>query len=157
MLKLYGIPGTVRADERKLKQIMYNLLSNAVKFTPDGGAVSVKAREIDCVVRPGLRSSDPGDLHIIKTRLDGAEAEGMKRVKGVELSVSDTGIGIRRKYQERIFNPFEQADGSSRRSYQGTGLGLSLTKNLVELHGGKIWVESEGDDRGSTFNFIIPV
>ena len=117
----------------------------------------MRAREVDCVVRPGLRSGDPEGLHIIETRLDGAEAEGMKRVKGVELSVSDTGIGIRREDQERIFNPFEQADGSSSRSYQGTGLGLSLTKNLVELHGGKISVESEGEGRGSTFRFIIPV
>ena len=84
-----GIPEVIRADERKLKQIMYNLLSNAVKFTPDGGAVSVRAREVDRVVRPGLRSGDPEGLHIIETRLDGAEAEGMKRVKDVKLSVSD--------------------------------------------------------------------
>ena len=56
----------------------------------------------------------------------------------------------------RIFNPFEQAEGTISRKYEGTGLGLSLTQKLVELHGGKIWAESEGEDRGSTFHFVIP-
>ena len=75
----------------------------------------------------------------------------------IEFSVSDTGIGIEEADQARIFEAFEQVDGSSSRRYQGTGLGLSLTKKLVELHGGKIWVESEGKNKGSTFLFIIPV
>ena len=74
---------------------------------------------------------------------------------GVEISVSDTGIGICPEDLERIFNPFEQVDVSKSRKYQGTGLGLSLTKRLVELHGGKIWVESEGEGKGATFNFTI--
>ena len=59
--------------------------------------------------------------------------------------------------QGPIFELFEQLDASSSKKYQGTGLGLSLTKSLVELHGGKIWVESEGEGKGSTFRFIIPV
>ncbi|WP_246327479.1 ATP-binding protein [Candidatus Competibacter phosphatis] len=74
----------------------------------------------------------------------------------IEFSISDTGIGIALEDQERIFSPFVQADGSSSRKYQGTGLGLSLTKKLVELHAGKIFVESEGKNKGSTFKFIIP-
>jgi len=152
-----GVPEVIRADERKLKQIMYNLLSNAVKFTPDGGSISVRARKVDCVVRSGRRSNDPEGMHFIETQRDGVAVEGMKHVEGVEFSVSDTGIGIHREIQKRIFNPFEQADGSLSRKYQGTGLGLSLTKNLVELHGGKVWVESEGEGRGSTFHFVIPV
>ena len=57
---------------------------------------------------------------------------------------------------ERIFAPFEQADNSTRRRYQGTGLGLSLTRKFVELHGGKIWAESEGEGKGSRFTFVIP-
>jgi signal transduction histidine kinase len=75
----------------------------------------------------------------------------------VEISVSDTGIGIGKEDQARIFNAFEQVDGSKTRSHEGTGLGLSLTQKLVELHGGKIWIESEGENKGSTFRFIIPI
>jgi PAS domain S-box-containing protein len=119
------VQSLIRADERKLKQVMYNLLSNAVKFTPDGGFVNVR-----------------GDL------LNGSS---------VRVSVMDTGVGIKAEDLERIFNPFEQADTSASRKYQGTGLGLTLAKKFVELHGGKIWAESEGEDKGSTFFFTIPV
>ncbi|MCX7920210.1 MAG: ATP-binding protein [bacterium] len=73
----------------------------------------------------------------------------------VQIAVQDTGIGIAKEDQERIFNEFEQVDGSRARKYEGTGLGLALTKRLVELHGGKIWVESELG-KGSTFIFTIP-
>jgi signal transduction histidine kinase len=72
------------------------------------------------------------------------------------ISVTDSGIGLERKDLDRIFEPFEQADGSSSRKYQGTGLGLSLTKKLVQLHGGSIWAESEGKGCGSTFHFVLP-
>lgn len=75
----------------------------------------------------------------------------------LEISVSDTGIGIEQEDIERIFNPFEQADSSKSKRYQGTGLGLSLTKRLVELHGGSIRAESEGEGKGSTFRVIIPL
>jgi signal transduction histidine kinase len=75
----------------------------------------------------------------------------------LEISVSDSGIGIAVEDQDRIFDAFEQVDSSASRRFQGTGLGLSLTRKLVELHGGKIWVESEGLNRGSSFRFIIPI
>jgi signal transduction histidine kinase len=83
--------------------------------------------------------------------------EHLQETHYIQVSVADTGIGIKHDDLDRIFNPFEQADGSSSRTYQGTGLGLSLTKNLVELHGGTIWVESEGVGQGATFSFVIPV
>jgi signal transduction histidine kinase len=157
------IPETIMADERKLKQILYNLLSNAVKFTPDGGKVLMIARMVDCVVRPGLRRDDPEDLQIIEDQIviedqiEPSISVETKCRKCVEFSVSDSGIGIKPEHQDKIFNPFEQIDGSSSREYQGTGLGLSLTKKFVELHGGKIWVESEGEGKGSTFSFTIPI
>ncbi len=79
----------------------------------------------------------------------------------LEVSVTDTGIGIEKEKQELIFQSFQQADASEVRSYQGTGLGLSITKHLVELHHGKIWVESDpaetNEDKGATFFFTLPL
>lgn len=122
----------ITADERKLRQIIYNLLGNAVKFTPDGGSVRIAAR----------------------LAADGGVAEAGKYV---EISVADTGIGIPLAEQERIFAPFVQADSGHARRYEGTGLGLALVRRLVELHGGRVWVRSEGEGRGSTFSFTLPV
>jgi len=68
-----------------------------------------------------------------------------------------TDIGLKEDDLERIFSPFEQVDNSASRKYQGRGLGLSLTKKLVEFHGGRIWVESVGEGKGSTFIFTIPL
>jgi CheY-like chemotaxis protein len=76
---------------------------------------------------------------------------------GVEVSVCDKGIGIHGDDRERIFREFEQVDGSYTRREQGTGLGLALCRSLVEMHGGRIWVESEGRGLGSTFSFILPL
>jgi signal transduction histidine kinase len=151
------IPETITVDERKMKQIVYNILSNAMKFTPDGGSVSLSAQMVDCVVRPGLRSGDPEGLDIISGGNGKGNSKDGKQKKCLQLSVADNGIGINPEDQSRIFDPFEQADGSSSRKYQGTGLGLPLTKKLVELHGGRMWVESEGIGKGATFSFIIPV
>ena len=119
------------ADEAKFKQIMYNLLSNAIKFTPDGGKVFVAA-----------------DIQ------NAINADKSQTSKCLRIAVSDTGIGIKANDQERIFKEFEQVDSSYGRQQQGTGLGLALTKRLVELHGGRIWLESEGvEGKGSTFTF----
>jgi signal transduction histidine kinase len=73
------------------------------------------------------------------------------------ISVSDTGIGIKLEDRERIFGAFEQLDSSYARRQQGTGLGLALARSLVELHGGRIWAESEGEGKGSKFTFAIPI
>ncbi len=72
------------------------------------------------------------------------------------IAVSDTGIGISKEEQDTLFKPFVQIDSSTSRKYQGTGLGLSLVKQFVEMHGGRVWIESE-PDRGSTFIFTIPI
>jgi signal transduction histidine kinase len=74
----------------------------------------------------------------------------------VLISVEDTGIGIGINDLERIFKPFEQADHPFNKTLPGTGLGLTLTRKLVQLHGGKIWAESPGENKGSRFNVIIP-
>jgi PAS domain S-box-containing protein len=142
-----GIPETIRADERKLKQIMYNLLSNAVKFTPEGGRVNVAARTAD---HSEVQAAGPA-------KLNGGGAFRAKPARYVKVAVADTGIGIKSEDLGRIFDTFEQLENSASRRYQGTGLGLSLTKNLVELHNGAIWVESEGEGKGSSFYFVVPL
>jgi PAS domain S-box-containing protein len=90
---------------------------------------------------------------------DGGRVELLAWKEGDELiiSVSDTGIGIKREDRERIFGAFEQLDSSYARRQQGTGLGLALARSLVELHGGRIWAESEGEGKGSKFTFAIPI
>ncbi len=138
--EINGIPETIKADERKLKQVQYNLLFNAVKFTPEGGHVKLSARVIDL--------EKDSDFDHLKT--------DSNNQSWVHISVTDTGIGLSKENLDRIFNPFEQVENSKSRKYHGTGLGLSLTKTLVELHGGKIWAESEGEGRGCKFNYILP-
>ncbi len=133
-----GAPETIIADERKLKQIMYNLLSNAVKFTPDGGSISIAASSSEI-----FENDDSNENKTSKS--------------GIKVSVCDTGIGLKSEDIKRIFNSFEQVENSASRKFQGTGLGLSLTKKFVELHHGKIWAESKGEGQGSTFNFTLPV
>jgi len=83
--------------------------------------------------------------------------EQKDKTRFVEVSITDTGIGISQENLDHIFEPFAQVETSYNRKYQGTGLGLSLSKTLIELHGGKIWAESEGEGKGSNFRFVIPV
>ena len=114
--------GRVRADERKIRQVVLNLLSNAIKFTPEGGRIEVAAA-------PGTGS--------------------------VEVSVSDTGIGIAPEDQDAVFEEFRQVGTAAAQKMEGTGLGLALSRKFIELHGGRIWVRSEVG-KGSTFAFAIP-
>ncbi|UCF91248.1 MAG: hypothetical protein JSW39_23705 [Desulfobacterales bacterium] len=150
-------PETFNADERKLKQILFNLLSNATKFTPDGGKIRVSARTVERFIgsTPPLEGLD--SLRKSANDHERNESSAHKSQRCLEVSVSDTGIGIKPEDQARIFKPFEQARNSTGSNHQGTGLGLSLTKELVELHGGKIWVESACGSHGCTFTFLIPI
>ena len=113
-------------DPNRLQQVLNNLINNSIKFT-DVGEVSIE-------VRRKLR--------------DGGKEE-------LQFSVRDTGIGISPKEQELLFQSFSQVDSSNTRRYGGTGLGLVISKQLLELMGGRIWVESE-KGRGSNFCFTIP-
>lgn len=117
----------VEADEDRLQQILFNLIGNAIKFTKSG-SVTVSA------------SVSPDDS---------------RSSQAVQISVSDTGIGIPQNGMASIFDLFEQGDASVSRKYGGTGLGLSVTKQLVELHGGEIRIESE-QGKGSVFSFTLP-
>ena len=109
------------ADRVRVQQVLHNLLSNAFKFTPEGGLITVTAKQV------GLQ---------------------------LEVAVRDAGVGIPLEDQQRIFEAYEQA-GSKEGQQKGVGLGLAIAKRLVELHGGRIWVES-APGRGSTFTFRLP-
>jgi len=148
-----GIPETITADERKLKQVMYNLLSNAVKFTQAGGEIRLTADLAD----GSLPIADSSIAKAFDQELRAKSYELKASQKFIRISVTDTGIGLKSEDLKRIFNPFKQVESSANRRFQGTGLGLSLSKSLVELHGGRIWVESEGEGKGSAFRFIIPL
>ena len=135
-LDLPAGPLVVRADELRLRQILFNLISNAVKFTPANGQIVVRA------VRKPMLLQGPG----------GAQAER----DAVWIAVSDNGIGIAAHDLPRLFSEFTQVDGSHARRFEGTGLGLALCKRFVELHGGQIGAEST-PGRGSVFWLVIPV
>jgi len=129
------IPATlppVHADESRLQQILHNLIGNAIKFTPTG-TIRISAR---------VMGAEEGTI--------GAG------VPTIAVSVSDTGIGIPEDKWDRIFESFEQVEGSARRQYGGTGLGLAITRSLLDLHGGQIRVESKLGE-GSVFTFTLPV
>lgn len=131
----------IKADKVKFKQILYNLLSNAVKFTNDGHDIFLEADII----------SGDDRFHFLKNPSICPGSESCLRV-----SVTDTGIGIKKEDHEKIFSEFEQVDSSFSRRYEGTGLGLALTKKLVELHGGAISVES-AEGKGSRFTVVVPL
>ena len=131
------------ADGRKIKQIMFNLLSNSVKFTQDGGniLVRVRRRSLSDFLAEGL---------YIQGEIQPEMGDFM------EIAVEDNGIGIDQEDIPRLFKEFSQLDSPYTKEYEGTGLGLALTKRLVELHGGLVGVESD-IGKGSRFFFAIPV
>jgi len=120
-----GLPQEVMGDPGRLRQVLTNLIGNAIKFTAKG----------EVVLRAGAEEIGEGAVSL-------------------QFQVADTGIGIARDKQKVIFEPFSQADGSTTRRYGGTGLGLSISSQLVEMMGGRIWVDSEVD-KGSVFHVVV--
>ena len=120
------IPGTLVGDEKRLAQVITSLLSNAAKFTPEGGEIKCNAKVL-------------------------SEDEGLYTL---QVEIIDNGIGISEDQLLNLFSPFEQADGGNTRKYGGTGLGLILSKRIIEMMGGNIWVISElGNGSKFTFSF----
>jgi signal transduction histidine kinase/CheY-like chemotaxis protein len=117
----------IYCDRTRIRQVIINLLSNAGRFTEKGGV------HLGCQV-------------------EGKLGEGRR----VALSIKDTGPGISTEDQQRLFEPFQQLDGSIRRRYGGSGLGLTISKQFVEMHGGKMWLDSRLGD-GTTFSFQLPI
>jgi PAS domain S-box-containing protein len=146
----YDLP-CVHADSVRFRQICFNLLTNAVKFTPVGGTITVTARAVtgqlgDLAI--GQLESDPNDPR--------AQLPSRPPAEWLELSVTDTGIGIRREDLPRLFQQFTQLESAYTKRHAGSGIGLALTRQLVELHGGRIWAESDGEGKGSTFRVVLP-
>ena len=121
-----NVPSMMLGDSTKLKQVLVNLLGNAVKFTPPGGDITVRVEKLKDMTTHCL----------------------------LVFSVTDTGIGVPYEKQDRIFHAFQQADSSTTRLYGGTGLGLTICRELVKLMGGDMWLESQ-PGVGSTFSFMV--
>ena len=122
----HNIPRLIIGDDKRLAQVLTNLLANAIKFTPEGGKIIIDASLADEI-------DDECSLLI---------------------EITDTGIGISPQQQTKLFQAFEQADSGTSREFGGTGLGLAISKNLIELMGGRLWVDSELG-KGSKFSFTI--
>jgi PAS domain S-box-containing protein len=134
----------LQADPVRFKQILFNLLSNAVKFTPEHGTITLAARKLggeEARTLSGFPASQPPSVP--------AEA-------WLEIRVTDTGIGIKAEDLPRLFMEFVQLETTQAQKHEGSGLGLALTKRLVELHGGRVWAEPKGEGRGSTFTVVLP-
>jgi len=123
----------VSGDAERLQQIIWNLLSNAIKFTSTGGRVDVQLSVVN------------------------GQEQQLITDKYAQIQVIDTGIGIRTDFLPYVFDRFRQADSSSTRSYGGLGLGLAIVRHLVELHGGTIYVNSQGEEQGTTFTVKLPL
>ncbi|MHB0971164.1 MAG: GAF domain-containing sensor histidine kinase [Thermoanaerobaculia bacterium] len=121
----------VRLDEGRVKQILFNLLSNAIKFSPDGGPVRV-------------------NVHAIPA------AESVLGLDSLQIEVADSGIGIAEEHQRQIFEEFYQTEEGRKSRRGGTGLGLSLVRNFVELHFGRVEVDSELGS-GAIFTLLLPI
>ncbi|OGS26922.1 MAG: hypothetical protein A2297_00970 [Elusimicrobia bacterium RIFOXYB2_FULL_48_7] len=141
----------INADPDRIKQVLINLTANAVKFTPEGGKITVDVKRLSSPSRGEAPLAGEGGL--------------------IEISVTDTGIGISPENLEKVFQKFYQVKAAQSESIKGIGLGLAIAKNIVEAHGGRIWVESgplpigpdlssnglSGSLPGTKFIFTLPI
>jgi signal transduction histidine kinase len=121
-----ALPQRIITDEQRLAQVITNLVGNAIKFTPEGGSITLSIRRL----------------------------EDIEQICTLEIGVTDTGIGIPKEQQGKLFHSFVQVDSSIGRRFGGTGLGLAISKKVIELMQGEIRIESEVD-KGSSFTFTI--
>lgn len=131
-------PVLVLGDANRLQQVFWNLLSNAIKFTPTGGRIEVCLQQAQ------------------NQQAQSQQSQSQQAQHQAEVIVRDTGRGITASFLPYIFESFQQADGSTTRHYGGLGLGLAIVRQIVELHGGTIQAESEGEQQGSTFTVRFP-
>ena len=132
---------SVLADPARIQQVFWNLVSNAVKYTPPGGTITVRTYN-----RDGNGDGDSDEA----TQRRSDEGEGAPD-SALFIEIIDTGIGIEPAIMQRLFDPFEQGEQTLTRRYGGLGLGLSISRTLVQMHGGTLTARTEGKDKGSTF------
>lgn len=128
-------------DRDKIAQVMENIFSNAIKFTPSGGTITIKVNEVESS-NVSHNSDDQNQLNNVRSF--------------IQISISDTGIGIPAEYHKEIFDKFQQVVNRGKGGIKGTGLGLYIAKHIVLDHGGDIWVENNTGN-GSTFHFTLPL
>ena len=149
--KFDGMPASavplILADPRRLREVLDNLLENAIKYSPDGGTVTV-------LICPAEPDKVPGSLSII-SREDARQLNNVLP-RMLEICVIDAGIGIPTEHLERIFDRFQRVDMRLTREVNGLGLGLAISRHIVEMHGGMIWAESP-DQGGSIFHMLLPL
>jgi len=140
--------GLVSGDPSRLQQVVWNLLSNAIKFTSEGGRVEIRLEKLQI---EDLR------LQIEEGKIQSKILNLKSEISYAQLTVSDTGKGIRSDFLPYVFDYFRQADSSSTRKHGGLGLGLAIVRRLVELHGGTVCAESPGEGLGATFTVKLPL
>jgi len=136
-----GVNEKILGDSDRLQQVIWNLLSNAIKFTPNGGSIEIKLNIEESENKTGEEQPSCPSSNL----------------KCVIIEVTDTGIGIEPEFLPFVFDRFRQADGSTTRLYGGLGLGLAIVRHIVELHGGVIHAQSEGQGKGATFTVKLPL
>ncbi len=159
--------GQVMGEEKRLQQVVWNLLSNAIKFTDIGGKVEVRLEAVFfegkeetfrrnvCTVGEMGRSSNFSFPQSPNSAI--RPFPTLHSPSFAQITVSDTGIGINPNFLPYVFDRFRQADSSIIRSRNGLGLGLAIVKQLVELHGGTVSVQSQGEGEGATFTVLLPL
>jgi signal transduction histidine kinase len=152
---LDSIAVSVLGDRERLQQAVYHLLSNAVKFTPPGGRVEIKLEKLQVkdyrlpIENKTFPFNLPSELSYLK--LDPAE------ISIAQITVTDTGVGIDAEFLPYVFDRFHQAESVKTRTQGGLGLGLAAVRQLVELHGGTVCAESQGEGLGARFTVQLPL
>lgn len=141
----------VWADPRRIRQVLNNLLENAIKYAPDGGQITVT-----CEVARQIETDKNQTPDAARNGTGKSAGDAQSEEEQVIVSIADQGQGIPREYLDRIFDRFFQIDGASTRKTGGSGLGLSITKGIIEAHGGRIRAESM-PGQGSVFRFTLPI
>jgi len=142
----------VNADPDALEKVVVNLVGNALKFTDAGGRITVSARVDD-----GPEAQELAVAAREAAEENGAQASAAASHRFVRITVADTGMGIPPDQLQKVFDRFAQVDGSATRKHEGTGIGLSLVKELIGLHGGRVWATSEGLGHGTQFHALLPL